>query len=743
LANEDQNSTDEARWHQLRAVLESFSTAWETVPPEPNVEDFLGDFSESAGVTFHVAALVELIKIDMEQRSQRKLQQFSVAEYVQRWPVLEQNGQLPIDLLYEETRIRKQHGDSNENDGNTSDFAALQRFANLIDPEFTRTTSALAKFRADKFEPGMSIDDFDLLAKLGKGAFASVFLARQKSMQRLVALKISADHGVEGQTLARLDHPHIVRVYDQRVVNDPSVHSPARLMYMQYIAGSSLNEVIRGMPDLEIERTGVFFITLLDRLLDETGEVAPVQSSNRDWIRKASWPQVVSRIGSQLADALAYSHRKGVLHRDIKPANVLVDSHGNPKLADFNTSFSSKIAGTTAETFFGGSLGYMSPEQIEACSIEFERTPDMLDPRSDVYSLGVVLFELLTGSRPFMPEEEVRSPLAQLKHSVSVRNAGLSPQEKKSLGSENSLLTDAIQRCLAPKPGDRFRHADSLQRQLTWASQESTSQYVCDSDRGWRHVVASFPFLSIIVTGLVISVFATWFVASFNAAEAIDAADQELFSWLRRGTNRVVYPVVMVVSLLLVLPVRRALTTNESSSASADPEKPVGLELGHAIKRNLMLGSHLAIVFAIAWSVSGISYPLLLSAFGAEVSSQTWSDFFLSHFLAGLITASYFYCTTTAFSLAAWHPRLLQRSLQREIHVDVDEELTGIQNRIRLYQVIAIATPFAAIAVLVYLRSGLNTFAVGVLSTASLFGMGILAWTARTIENSIKTLRDM
>ena len=90
-----------------------------------------------------------------------------------------------------------------------------------------------------------------------------------------------------------------------------------------------------------------------------------------------------------------------MLHRDIKPANVLVAADGTPKLADFNISFSSKVVGATAAAYFGGSLAYMSPEQIEACNPVSGRTADDLDSRSDIYSLGVMLWELLTGNRPF------------------------------------------------------------------------------------------------------------------------------------------------------------------------------------------------------------------------------------------------------------------------------------------------------------------------------------------------------
>ena len=121
--------------------------------------------------------------------------------------------------------------------------------------------------------------------------------------------------------------------------------------------------------------------------------------------RHRPWPEVVCGLGAKLARALDHAHRHGVLHRDIKPANVLVTADGSPKLADFNIGFSSKVAGATPAAYFGGTVAYMSPEQLEACNPAHERKPESLDGRSDLYSLAIVLWELLTGERPFADEQ--------------------------------------------------------------------------------------------------------------------------------------------------------------------------------------------------------------------------------------------------------------------------------------------------------------------------------------------------
>ena len=626
MTSGNENTIEEHYWQRLGEALEDFANAWEAAPPEPAIAKFVERFPETIGTRFHVAALAELIKVDMEFRAGSDFEFLSVSDYAKHWPQLNQDGKFPPDLLYEEVRALKSKTTS-ATDTIQSQPHDIEKIAEMFDADFSKSTSILPKLRANKYKPGMTIGDFDLLSTLGRGTFATVFLARQNSMQRLVALKISADHGVEGQTLAKLDHPHIVRVYDQRVVEKP----PIRLMYMQYIAGTSLKQLTNEMG---LRQSGTSFIELLDKELDRTGEPAPVQSENRLWISKSQWPQIVSRLGAQLAGALDYSHLQGVLHRDIKPANVLVDMHGFPKLVDFNISFSSEVAGTTASTFFGGTLAYMSPEQLEACSAKSSRKPNSLDQTTDIYSLGLVLYELLTGDRPFVVGDTT-GEATFMQHSIRMRKIGLDRTERKILECENELLVDAINRCLEPKSENRFQNGKSLQRQLSWASDTAASNYLARSKRGWRKIVGDWPFLSIILAGLAISMFATWFVISFNMEEAIAKADQETFQWLRRMINRVVYPVVLVVCFFLIRPVSRALKIKPISS-SGNPghsSDDAAEDLKSAIKSNLNLASHLALTFAVAWSVAGISYPVILTLFGAAVSISTWTDFvFISLF---------------------------------------------------------------------------------------------------------------
>ncbi len=122
--------------------------------------------------------------------------------------------------------------------------------------------------------------------------------------------------------------------------------------------------------------TGKTLLGAIDAALEKHGETPPDGSPIRRRLAAASWGEAVCWVGARLAAALAYAHRRGVLHRDVKPANVLLSAEGFPKLADFNISFSSKLDGATPAAYFGGSLAYMSPEQLEASNPEHNRQPD-------------------------------------------------------------------------------------------------------------------------------------------------------------------------------------------------------------------------------------------------------------------------------------------------------------------------------------------------------------------------------
>jgi serine/threonine-protein kinase len=198
---------------------------------------------------------------------------------------------------------------------------------------------------------------YEILEPIGAGGYAAVLKVRNLSNGRVEALKImSVGPGADPDALQRfreetriaagLDHPSIVRVWDSGGEGDALWYA------MELVEGPSL-------------------------------------SAGRGRVHGA---EEAARLGEALADALAYSHAKGVLHRDVKPENVLLAPDGRPKLMDFGIAKSADSSVRTKTGFLVGSPAYVSPEQLSG-------TP--LDGRTDVYSLGTTLFELLAGRLPF------------------------------------------------------------------------------------------------------------------------------------------------------------------------------------------------------------------------------------------------------------------------------------------------------------------------------------------------------
>ena len=330
-------------------------------------------------------------------------------------------------------------------------------------PSLDRTATMHPTVRRglDRFEVGARVGDFELLTELGSGAFARVFLARQRSMQRLVAVKISADSGTEPQTLAQLDHDYIVRVFDQLVLDPPDDGSPRlRLLYMQFLPGGTLLGLLRWVRATPpAERSGRLLLDAIDAAMTEKGEIRPADSSVRREIAALSWPDTVAWLGRRLAAALDHAADRGVLHRDVKPANVLLTAEGVPKLADFNISFSEN-AGTSPLSYLRRVAGVHVAEQLEASHPGHDRSAADLDARSDLFSLGVLLWELLTGTKPFDDtgaDDPAWGDQTRLEAMLAARSAGVSNSALRQLPPDcPPALRRVLLRCFEPERTDRW-----------------------------------------------------------------------------------------------------------------------------------------------------------------------------------------------------------------------------------------------------------------------------------------------
>lgn len=717
-------------WTVLAACAKQFSAAWDRQgdPPDP------GRIAPSGPPAVRRIVLTELVKIDLARRWQAHREPRLLEDYLRELPELLDRGRIPVDLIYEEFHVRKQAGQWVE----TADYyrrfsrqaTELQRLFELGDAR--RTTTLVPVDPVDDLEVGSRIEDFDLLEKLGEGAFAKVYLARQRSMQRLVALKVSADRGHEPQTLAQLDHPGIVRVFDQRLVPGRQV----RLLYMQYLSGGTLQDVIERASELPpSERRGRMYLEVVDRAVSRRSET-PADSPARQRMASLAWPELVCRLGIQLAGALDYAHRQGVLHRDLKPANILLAADGTPKLADFNISCCTKLDGSTPAAYFGGSLAYMSPEQLQACNPQCDRKPEDLDGRSDVYALGVILWELLTGNRPFRDPSLQDDWPATLAAMVERRLAGPDPAGLKTAPQPLPPgLAEVLVTCLAPDPRDRYASAGEVARQLQLCLQPLARKLFSPGGDRLVRAARRWPLAAVALAALVPNLLAAAFNLIYNYQQIVVPLQSAgpAFRFVVAVINSVAFSIGIGLVVLVPWPVHQALAALRQGAAP-----PTEL-LRRARARCLRVGRIAAWLGTAEWLMAGVLFPLLMSLQDVHLSVGHWLHFIASMALCGLIAASYPFFAATAICVRAFYPALLRPGT---VAVSDGDALAGLYRLTWFYLVLAGLMPMLGVLLLLVFGGSPNRLALGVLCGCGLAGFGLIFWLARVIQRDIDALLE-
>ncbi len=555
---------------------------------------------------------------------------------------------------------------------------------------------------------GGTIDDFELLAELGKGSFATVFLARQKSMQRLVALKVSADHDMEAQTLAQLDHPHIVRVFDQRRAKEHDL----QLLYMQYLEGGTLHDVLKRIVNVPAEElSGKLFVECVDESIIERGASPNYESIARKQYLKSDWEQTICRIGYNLARALDYAHEKGVLHRDIKPANVLIGSDYSVKLADFNISAADAVIG---DSKFGGSLAYMSPEQIRAFNPDDDFDADQLNHKCDIYSLGVLLYQMLTRELPFYAVTKSRSTdglktmIAEREHSVE--------RVISSLQNYSQLLRNALVRCLQPTLNYRPDNARDLANQLKIGLDRDAEKFLFPARGNWTLYLQNYFYTVCIFVIFVFNFLGAIFVRNFNLVDSMPEKSQETFKFVVLVVNRIIFPTAIIIFIALTIMVPTAIKLCLARRQSEIPD------LKLATHRTLAAGHIQAIICGSFWLFAGFLYPTILTILGCRLKSTDWVDFIASHTLAGIAITAMTFFATTYLALRIWLPVLIQNSFTASVVSTVTSGLNDLIRKIPIYQMCAVSVPLLAIALLVIYKE-LMTGSENALRVISVFGL--------------------
>jgi serine/threonine protein kinase len=439
MAQDEMSARLLAEWE---AAIDGFERAWQ-LGERPSIRAFCSIEGPHA-----VSLLKELVLVDCEHRL-RVGEPRGLSDYLRELPELGNDQDLIFNLLKYESRSvqsapisskpeavppagrHEQPQPANAKaanaDGTLADGGSTARpwHANTILPPHSVSGDRGQSANSTSPQPPTRVTtdfthelgQFRLLEMIGQGSFGSVYRAMDMKLGRLVAVKLPRREVLttaaererffrEAKLAAGLDHPNIVRVYDVGGTND------GPFIVSAFVDGRTLADEIASRR-FEFEES--------------------------------------ARIVLAIADALQYAHDRSLIHRDVKSSNIMLDVNGTPFLMDFGVAKRDGEAVLTIAGQMVGTPAYMSPEQAAGGGA-------LVDRRSDVYSLGVVLFELLTGERPF--RGSVQTILHQIFYTETQSPRSLDPDIPRDLAM-------ICLKCLRKLPGDRYRTAKDLHEDLS------------------------------------------------------------------------------------------------------------------------------------------------------------------------------------------------------------------------------------------------------------------------------------
>ena len=435
----------------LETIVDRFERAWRAGSP-PSLREYL--HAEHLSGQARLDVLEELVKVDLEFRwrsSGQPSASYLLEHYVQEFPELLQQGNGALDLIAEEYRVRQRWGDRPTHQDYATRFPehaaylsdTLKRIDDELGVEASRTPSvasgqetvSLAQPAAnfstltgqqtgsgDSPNPLPAIAGYEILEVLGRGGMGVVYKTRHLALKRLVAVKMIVAGGhagreqitrfrAEAEAVARLQHANIVQIYEVGEQDGLPFFS------LEYVDGGSLDKKLAGTPQT---------------------------------------PRAAAQLDLTLAQAMHAAHQAGIVHRDLKPANVLVTRDGVPKITDFGLA--KQLDSAIGQTQSGAILGtpsYMAPEQATGKIKE-------VGPATDVYALGAILYEMLTGRPPFKAATPMDT-MYLVVHEEPVAPSRLQPKVPRDL---ETICLKCLQKEQRKRYPDARSLADDLQRYI-------------------------------------------------------------------------------------------------------------------------------------------------------------------------------------------------------------------------------------------------------------------------------------
>ncbi len=377
-------------------------------------------FPDSFGPDESLLQAVITLQVQDWMRGERN----PVDSYLDRHPDLRTRPSAVLDLLYQEVILREMAGETPRPEDYQGRYDGLvESISRLFEVHRAlQTTSMPAGPRNRPTDPDeIALEDlpgYDIEGTLGRGGMGVVYLARHRGLNRRVALKMlhsgsrarpeqRARFLREAEAVAKCQHPNLVQVFEV------GEHSGSPFLALEYVDGGSLAQALAGLPQT---------------------------------------PQRSAWLVEILARAIDHAHRKGVVHRDLKPSNVLMTIEGAPKITDFGLAkLLDDLATRTEDGAILGTASYMAPEQASGGS-------SPVGPAADIYALGAILYECLTGRPPFQ-DQDVLAALERVRSQPPLPPSKLQP---KLPGDIETICL----KCLEKEPKRRYGNAAALAEDL-------------------------------------------------------------------------------------------------------------------------------------------------------------------------------------------------------------------------------------------------------------------------------------
>jgi hypothetical protein len=503
----------------------------------------------------------------------------------------------------------------------------------------------------------------------------------------------------------------------------------------------TLERLIHEMKQRPIgERTGRLLLDLIDKTATDPAALDLGALRDREALGEMDLIEAGCWMGARLAEALAHAHGQKVLHRDIKPANILVNRYGRPMLVDFNIAAAPK-AGMLSEQTFGGTLAYMAPEHLDAFNPEDFTPPEAVDARSDIWSLGVVLYELFTGQLPFPLQEYDGTSAEALRQMADLRRAK-APKLAPHVNAPPALER-VIARCLAPRPDHRYQSAAELAADLDSCRELHRVQRELPRGHLITQLTKQAPFLVGAILMLLPQLIATVVNIGYNwllIVGKLPEADRRAFYWLVPIYNTLAYTVLLTIFFSRVVPVYRAWRALHGAGAI----DTVAVEAARRQALTVpMWGFALA---SFGWIFAGLVFPFVLNQQTGSVSLFQFRHLLFSFTISGLIAITYSVLVLEFILVRILYPQLWLDALQ--MHEIAARELGHEESRMALLQYLAVLIPLAGAALMVGIGPDARAvesyptfrFLVTGLLALGMTGLGLALLTGSELRQTVSVL---